>query len=459
MVFSSVTFIFFFLPIVLIIDKLLASRKTSRNLLLIFSSLFFYLWGEGTGVLLLLVIALINFSIGYKLYSCSNITWKNVLLTLGILLNLILLFYFKYFSWLMSELGSLFPSLFGSVKIEVALPLGISFFVFHAISYLVDTYKGIVKKHGPLDFFTYFFMFPHLIAGPIVRFSSVQFDIQNRVKNYDLFVYGAFRFILGVNKKILIANSVAPIADICFSTNNLSATDAWLGVLAYTIQIYFDFSGYSDMAIGLAAMFGIQFKENFSAPYRCTSIKDFWRKWHISLSTWFRDYLYIPLGGSRCSKLLTYRNLLAVFILCGLWHGAEWTFVIWGLFHGCLLIFERLGLQKLLVKLPYVCQRIYSIFFIIIGWVFFRSDNMKQALSYLDNMFCLNITPVLSFGIFNLVALILGLLICSTQWSKFLKIEHCNSKNPIALVNIPLFCLSLLVLYSNSRNPFIYFNF
>ena len=213
------------------------------------------------------------------------------------------------------------------------------------------------------------------------------------------------------------------------------------------------------MAIGLAAMFGIQFKENFSAPYTCTSIKDFWRKWHISLSTWFRDYLYIPLGGSRCSKLLTYRNLLAVFILCGLWHGAEWTFVIWGLFHGCLLIFERLGLQKLLVKLPYVCQRIYSIFFIIIGWVFFRSDNMKQALSYLDNMFCLNITPVLSFGIFNLVALILGLLICSTQWSKFLKIEHCNSKNPIALVNIPLFCLSLLVLYSNSRNPFIYFNF
>lgn len=459
MVFTSVTFIFFFLPIVLIIDKLLTYKKTPRNLLLVFSSLFFYLWGEGTGVFLLLIIAIINFLIGYKLYSCSNFTWKNVLLTLGVLLNLTLLFFFKYFSWLMAELSHFFPSLHDSIKIEVALPLGISFFVFHAISYLVDTHKGIIKKHTSLDFFTYFFMFPHLIAGPIVRFSNVQFDIQNRIKNYDLFVYGVFRFILGVNKKILIANSVAPIADICFSTTDISATDAWLGVLAYTVQIYFDFSGYSDMAIGLAAMFGIRFKENFASPYICTSIKDFWRRWHISLSTWFRDYLYIPLGGSRCSKLLTYRNLLIVFILCGLWHGAEWTFVIWGLFHGSLLIFERLGLSKLLVKLPYVFQRIYSIFFIIIGWVFFRSDTLPQALSYLDHMFCFDLTPVLSFGIINLIALISGLLICSIPWSKFLAIEHCDSKNPVALVNVPLFFVSLLVLYSNSRNPFIYFNF
>lgn len=352
----------------------------------------------------------------------------------------------------------------GGLK-EHALPLGISFFVFHAISYLVDSYRGIVKTHSWQDFATYFFMFPHLVAGPIVRFEMVRSDIQNRSFHWELFSYGVFRFILGVNKKILIANSVAPLADIAFFSHDptLSTCDAWIGILAYSIQIYFDFSGYSDMAIGLAAMIGIRFAENFQSPYQSHSIKEFWRRWHISLSTWFRDYLYIPLGGSRCSQLVTYSNLVIVFVLCGLWHGAQFTFLVWGLFHGALLIFERIYGDKIFGRTHPIVSRAYCLFMILIGWVFFRSVDLTQAFNYLSCMFDWNTSDGTVFvgSVTNIFALIVGTVIALFGKRYFEYGSENYKRYPICVfgVNICLFFVSMMILYTNSRNPFIYFNF
>ena len=479
MVFSSATFLFFFLPLYLALDRVLGGK--ARNYWFIFASLIFYIWGETTGVFLLVALCVINFLLGSYLSKISskpaqdgapelvgggklllNLSPKSVLI-LGIALNLGVLFYFKYLAWILSELSAL--PFFPNIEIRAhALPLGISFFTFHAISYLVDIYKGKVKAHTATDFATYFLMFPHLVAGPIVRFEDVRESIQTRVRNNDLFLWGAFRFILGINKKVLIANFVAPIADIAFSpAASPSFTDAWLGILAYTVQIYFDFSGYSDMAIGLAAMAGIRLKENFNAPYKSGSIKEFWRRWHISLSSWLRDYLYFPLGGSRTPKVwMTYRNLLIVFLLCGLWHGAQFTFVVWGLFHGALLIAERMRFGAIIASLPASLQRCYCFFAVAIGWVFFRAIDIPSALQYLAALFNPT-TFTAAFSIaapVNLAALIAGLVIAlfaPTAGTDFQDTKA--SPGFIAYGNLVLFAVSLAVLYTNTRNPFIYFNF
>jgi alginate O-acetyltransferase complex protein AlgI len=335
---------------------------------------------------------------------------------------------------------------------------------------LVDIYKGIVKTHSAEDFLTYFFMFPHLVAGPIVRFEGVREDLQARKHegggvDKALFSYGVFRFVLGVNKKVLIANSVAPLADLAFYswTPSLGAIDAWIGALAYTVQIYFDFSGYSDMAIGLAAMMGVRFDENFRAPYKSDSIKEFWRRWHISLSSWLRDYLYFPLGGSRCSKICTYRNLLTVFILCGLWHGAQFTFLAWGLFHGGLLILERTKFGTHLSSWPACVRRCYCMFMVVIGWVLFRAESITQAFAYISCMFDLTnlTTTFVSAGWINLSALLIGLIAAMTTKEYFIYRKDNASHYPIWLfvVNLILFFVSIAVLYTSNRNPFIYFNF
>ena len=474
MVFSSASFLFFFLPLYLVFDRILKGK--GRNYWLILMSLVFYIWGETTGVLLLLALCAVNFGLG-KLLSEDGLKAlkENKLLALGgatpsrkcvliggIALNLAVLFYFKYLAWILAELSAL--PFFPEVHIRAhALPLGISFFTFHAISYLVDIYTSRVKSHTATDFATYFLMFPHLVAGPIVRFEDVRESIQHRERDTDLFVWGVFRFILGINKKVLIANFVAPIADITFNpvvTPNF--VDAWLGVLAYTIQIYFDFSGYSDMAIGLAAMAGIRLKENFNAPYKSGSIKEFWRRWHISLSSWLRDYLYFPLGGSRTPKLwMTYRNLLIVFLLCGLWHGAQFTFVIWGLFHGALLILERRRFGQWLSSLPVVFQRMYCLLAVMVGWVFFRATDVPGAIHYLGalcNPFTMCapefISPV------SALALVVGIGIALFARSAATDFKDWKSTPAvIAFGNLALFVVSLAVLYTNTRNPFIYFNF
>lgn len=472
MVFSSISFIFLFLPFFLFLDRVV--KGSLRNFLLIAASLLFYIWGEGYGVVLLVVLSIINLGFGKLLtiyeHSKAKVDVRKFVLFVGVSVNLGILLYYKYLFWIVSELSSIIPYMQNIHVKEHALPLGISFFTFHAISYLVDIYKGIVKTHSSEDFLTYFFMFPHLVAGPIVRFEGVRENLQARKEegsciDKTLFSYGVFRFVLGVNKKVLIANSVAPLADLAFYSWNpsLGAIDAWIGALAYTVQIYFDFSGYSDMAIGLAAMMGVRFDENFRAPYKSDSIKEFWRRWHISLSSWLRDYLYFPLGGSRCSKICTYRNLLTVFILCGLWHGAQFTFLAWGLFHGGLLILERTKFGALLSSWPSCARRCYCMLMVVIGWVLFRAENLSQAIAYIGCMFDLtNLTTTFATaGWINLSALVIGLITAVTTKEYFTYQKENARHYPIWLfvANLMLFFVSIAVLYTSNRNPFIYFNF
>lgn len=491
MVFSSAVFIFFFLPLFLFLNS--SIKKQFQLTLLIFSSLLFYIWGEGYGVFILLSLALANYLIAIiirngkselPLSSSTNAKSKPVVrnlerlkffsnpkfwLFVGVTLNLAFLFYYKYLTWLLYELEKLFPlksllPLANSIPSSIALPLGISFFCFHGISYLVDTYKGIIGNHSTEDFFAYFFMFPHLVAGPIVRFESIRKDLQNRSVDFSLFIKGLLRFIVGVNKKVLIANSVAPIADIAFfsSSASISTADAWIGALAYSLQIYFDFSGYSDMAIGLAAMMGIKFDENFMSPYKSHSIKEFWRRWHISLSSWLRDYLFIPLGGSRCSSLINYRNLLIVFICCGFWHGAEFTFVLWGIYHGFLLIIEKTKFGTYLQSIPTFLSRIYCLLAVTIGWVLFRALDLTHAMNYLHSMFnFLNpVTSSLNLGVINILAMFIGALIAifGLNYVELMKSSQ-KTKTVFGLFNLLFFILSLTILYTDNRNPFIYFNF
>lgn len=469
MVFASLPFIFFILPLFLTLDFLSQKKNLIRNFFIILVSLFFYVFDGGTHSLkILLAYGVLNFFLGYILeyVKSKNHILKNLTLILFVAINLLALVFYKYSFWLVNLLND-----YGIADNITAkpqnLPLGISFFTFHAISYLIDISRGELNgKSNVVNFLTYFFMFPHLIAGPIVRYKQVKDDLVERTYDQSLFSYGLYRFILGVNKKILIANSVAPIANMAFTYHvaSISTADAWLGAVAYMIQIYFDFSAYSDMAIGLAAMAGFRFSENFNQPYLSTSIKDFWRRWHISLSSWLRDYVYIPLGGSRVPTYRIYFNLITVFFLCGLWHGANMTFVIWGLYNGLFLILERLFLGALLSRVPKLITHLYAVFVVLIGWVFFRADSLSQAFDYLSVMFGLSNLDkeiICQAQLLNYIALVVGCIIV------FLKLKTFNSSNTQEVVthniayfvNFVLIFVSVLVLYFGAQNPFIYFNF
>lgn len=469
MVFASLPFVFFILPLFLTLDFLSQKKNLIRNIFIILVSLFFYVFDGGTHSLkILLAYGVLNFFFGYILeyVKSKNHILKNLTLILFVAINLLALVFFKYSFWLVNLLHDKGIADNITAKPQI-LPLGISFFTFHAISYLIDISRGELNgKSNVVNFLTYFFMFPHLIAGPIVRYKQVKDDLVNRTYDQSLFSYGLYRFILGVNKKILIANSVAPIANMAFTYHvaSISTADAWLGAVAYMIQIYFDFSAYSDMAIGLAAMAGFRFSENFNQPYLSTSIKDFWRRWHISLSSWLRDYVYIPLGGSRVPTYRIYVNLITVFFLCGLWHGANMTFVIWGLYNGLFLILERLFLSDLLARVPKLITHLYAIFVVLIGWVFFRADSLSQAFEYLSVMFGLynlDKESICQAQLLNYIALVVGCIIV------FLKLKSFNSSNThetvthnyAYFVNFILIFVSVLVLYFGAQNPFIYFNF
>lgn len=469
MVFASLPFIFFILPLFLTLDFLSQKKNLIRNFFIILVSLFFYVFDGGTHSLkILLAYGVLNFFFGYILeyVKSKNHILKNLTLILFVAINLLALVFYKYSFWLVNLLHDKGIADNITAKPQI-LPLGISFFTFHAISYLIDISRGELNgKSNVVNFLTYFFMFPHLIAGPIVRYKQVKDDLVNRTYDQSLFSYGLYRFILGVNKKILIANSVAPIANMAFTYHvaSISTADAWLGAVAYMIQIYFDFSAYSDMAIGLAAMAGFRFSENFNQPYLSTSIKDFWRRWHISLSSWLRDYVYIPLGGSRVPTYRIYVNLITVFFLCGLWHGANMTFVIWGLYNGLFLILERLFLGDLLARVPKLITHLYAIFVVLIGWVFFRADSLSQAFEYLSVMFGLSNLDkesICQAQLLNYIALVVGCIIV------FLKLKSFNSSNTqeavthnyTYFVNFVLIFVSVLVLYFGAQNPFIYFNF
>lgn len=393
MSFISLTFLYLFLPITLVAYYLLPrlfalprnAKTTVLNLFLFAISIFVYAWGETFLVGVLLLSLVVNYC--QALWADARFQ-KNkslrVVVACTVLFNLGLLFFFKYSEFVGTMISDVLKH-FGGEGFDVSkqhLPLGISFFSFQAMSYVIDVCRREVpSERSLLRFGVYVFLFPHLFAGPIVRYRDLAGQLGERTVSLDSFAGGLRRFIIGLSKKLLIAEPLAEVADAVFAVphGQLSASAAWLGVACFTLRIYFDFSGYSDMAIGLAKLFGFTFQENFNYPYIAASITDFWRRWHISLSSWFRDYVYIPLGGSRAGAWRTYRNLMIVFLLCGLWHGANWTFILWGIWHGAFLIFERLGLGRMMNALGAVPKHTYTLIVVMLGWVLFRAETLAQA--------------------------------------------------------------------------------
>ena len=473
MLFTSPFFLFVFLPMVLLF-YVIAPKKTKNGFLLAVS-LFFYTWGEKELVLLLITSAIIDYSCGLII----NYGKKKLGLCISIIFNVSILIYFKYSNFVFSNLVELLES-FNLSTINanyfstIALPLGISFYTFQTMSYTIDVYRGHVKANKNfIEFATYVSLFPQLVAGPIVRYSEIKHELKNRKITIPLFYEGIERFIIGLSKKMIIANHCAFLADGMFALNNgeLSTLSAWLGVIAYSLQIYFDFSGYSDMAIGLGKMLGFNFPENFNLPYISKSIREFWRRWHITLSNWFRDYVYISLGGNRSGNFRTYINLVIVFSITGLWHGANWTFLIWGLWHGSFIIFERLGLKSALLKLPSFFSHLYVIFVTMIAWVFFRSDTIIDAFAYIKALFNSSISTNFEHLNFYLtkeviIALVLGILF-SVPITDFIKkyLKTLFSNNTSVLLTLKsisllfLFTLDYLYIVTGSYNPFIYFRF
>ena len=463
MVFSSLVFLWLFLPIV--IGTYFLAQEKYRNLLLLIASLFFYAWGEPIYVLVMIFSILINYVCGQLIGGDSA---KNKMaLVIGVIINLSLLGVFKYSGFIIENINAL-TGLQLVVK-PLALPIGISFYTFQSISYLVDIYRGVCQPQKNLVKMGLFIsFFPQLIAGPILKYYNIAEQIDNRKTTWTSANEGAQRFIIGLGKKVIIANILAKTADEIFALNmaDMSTMDAWLGIIAYTFQIYFDFSGYSDMAIGLGKIFGFRINENFNYPYLATSIQDFWRRWHISLSTWFKEYLYIPLGGNRAGKLKTYRNLLIVFFMTGLWHGASWNFVVWGMWHGFFIVAEKIiPIEKILYCR--LLQMVYTMLVVICGWVLFRAETLTQALAYWHKMFIPakmeTITPF--WGREFQLALVLAILSCgiiSVLYRKFSE-RFKIGDNILALIK-PICCigilyLSIILLASNTYNPFIYFRF
>ena len=389
MVFSSPLFLFLFLPLVLACAALPGLKW--RNGVLLGFSVLFYAWGELAFVFLMLGSTLLNYWLGLWVDGQSDAAARRRAVALAVTLNIGTLAFFKYANFAVANCNVVLHGLgWGQIRWhQVRLPIGISFFTFHALSYVLDTYRRKAPAaRNPLDVALYIFFFPQLIAGPILRWSAIAPQIAQRVVSRQRFAEGARRFVGGLAKKTLIANVVAVPADQIFGlpSAELHPSLAWLGSLCYLLQIYFDFSGYSDMAVGLGKMFGFEFLENFDFPYISQSVQEFWRRWHISLSTWFRDYLYIPLGGSRAGRGRTYLNLVIVFFLCGLWHGASWTFVAWGLYHGLFLVLERAGFGERLAKLPRPLRHSYTLLVVIAGWVLFRAGSFGQALAFWKNL-------------------------------------------------------------------------
>ncbi len=460
MVFASPVFLFIFMPVTLALYW--AAPVRWRNALLLAASLLFYAWGEPVYVLLML------FSIGanYLLALAIDRRRSRGLLVAAVALNLGMLGAFKYsnlaVSSLNAALGLQLP------EPGLALPVGISFYTFQILSYVIDVWRGSVPVQRSLvKFGAYVTMFPQLIAGPIVRYADVAAQLDHRELRPENMAAGARRFCVGLAKKAVIANLAAELADTAFgmSATSLHWSGAWLGAAAYAIQIYFDFSGYSDMAIGLGAMLGFRFNENFDYPYISRSVREFWRRWHISLSSWFRDYLYIPLGGSRRGTLRTYRNLLIVFALCGLWHGASWNFAVWGLYHGLFLVLERQrGVRKMLDRLPAPLGWAYAMAAVAVGWVFFRADTLGAAVAYLGAMFGgSGATTALDLVTRRaLPALVLGALgsLPILPWLKRTRLANSvPGEATSSLACLALLLISMAMLAGGTYNPFIYFRF
>ena len=470
MVFSSVPFLFYFLPLFLGLYWAAPGIK-AKNLVLLGASLLFYAWGEPWFVLVL------SGQIAFNYWAALAIGTRKdharaTATAVSVALNLLLLGLFKYADFFIATLNVALPSEIGPLSLPgLALPLGISFFTFHSISYLIDVHRRQVAPNAnPVELAVYIAMFPQLVAGPIIRYHTIAHLLARRRATRGRASAGMRIFIIGLAQKVLIADEVARIAEAVFDhVARPSALEAWLGLVAYTVQIYFDFLGYSNMAIGLGCVLGFLFPRNFRLPYTATSIADFWRRWHISLSQWLRDYLYIPLGGSRGSAAETYRNLWLVFLLCGLWHGANWTFVIWGAHHGFFLIAERAGLAPLLRRSSVFVARAYALVAVMSGWVWFRAHDLAHALTMFESLVGRNGWDRLSFETHivlfptTLIALLIGIVLSIADWRALWSSAWRKYRVAVPLADTArtalLLALSMLSVAAGSYSPFLYFRF
>ena len=462
MVFTSISFIYYFLPLLLICYFVVP--KKFRNIILLMFSVLFYFYGEPKYILLMLIEVLISYVVGLLIDKYKS---KNILI-IGIFIHVLLFGIFKYFNFVIINVNNLFHSNLN--LLNVVLPIGISFYTFQIISYEIDVYnKKVNVQSNILKYFLYVFLFPQLIAGPIVRYQDVNNEIDNRNVTFEMFANGLRRFIIGLSKKVIIANNLGELCNIYLNLGDKSVLFTWIFAISYMLQIYFDFSGYSDIAIGLGKMLGFNFPENFNYPYMAKSITDFWRRWHMTLSSWFRDYVYIPLGGNKKGVLKQIRNILIVWSLTGLWHGASWNFIVWGLYFGILLILEKFILKKYFSNVPKFIKGIYTLFLVMISFVIFQGDSLSSAFNIIKGLFGLNgelfITNVTLYYLKGYVLFIVLGVISSTNYVKNLVIKISNGKGK-KIINIlePIYLLILLIivtmyLIDSSYNPFLYFRF
>ena len=462
MVFTSISFIYYFLPLLLICYFVVP--KKFRNIILLMFSVLFYFYGEPKYILLMLIEVLISYVVGLLIDKYKN---KNILI-IGIFIHVLLFGIFKYFNFVIINVNNLFHSNLN--LLNVVLPIGISFYTFQIISYEIDVYnKKVNVQSNILKYFLYVFLFPQLIAGPIVRYQDVNNEIDNRNVTFEMFARGVRRFIIGLSKKVIIANNLGELCNIYLNLGDKSVLFTWIFAISYMLQIYFDFSGYSDIAIGLGKMLGFNFPENFNYPYMAKSITDFWRRWHMTLSSWFRDYVYIPLGGNKKGVLKQIRNILIVWSLTGLWHGASWNFIVWGLYFGILLILEKFILKKYFSNVPKFIKGIYTLFLVMISFVIFQGDNLSNDFNIIKGLFGLNgelfINNVTLYYLKGYVLFIVLGVISSTNYVKNLVIKISNGKGK-KIINIlePIYLLILLIivtmyLIDSSYNPFLYFRF
>ncbi len=472
MVFSSFTFLLIFFPCT-VLGYYLINPKF-KNIFLLMTSIIFYTWGEPKFILVMLLSILVNYLLGLavdKFREYYNISI--VILLLMIVWNVGIFFIYKYLDFAITNINTVFRSNIPLYKIS--LPIGISFFTFQAMSYVIDVYRGNGQvQKNPLNVALYLTFFPQLIAGPIVRYETIAKEINNRCETLQDFTDGLKRFIIGIGKKCIISNTVAILADSAFETQTISLTVmlAWAGAISYTLQIYFDFSGYSDMAIGLGKMFGFHFNENFNYPYCSSSISEFWRRWHISLGSWFRDYVYIPLGGSRVkTKFRLIFNLFITWMLTGIWHGASWNFILWGFMYFILLTFEKLTqiTKRLIYTWQKVLYRIFTLLCVIVGWVIFRTTSLSTAFYYLAAMFGLNKNKLASNINMNLISQyiiigIVGMILCVPLGKKLKSKIQTNTSTFIFDIVSKVFLLAILIcsmafIAGSKYDPFIYFNF
>ena len=470
MLFSSITFLFIFLPLTLLLYYLVPVRM--KNYVMLAASLIFYAWGEPVYIILMILSIILNYFCGQDIYEKrDNARAMKMSLMFGVVMNLLILGFFKYYGLLMDTINAILP-----IDIPyrmLALPIGISFYTFQAMSYLIDVYRKEVKPQENILYFAlYISMFPQLIAGPIVRYIDIEEQLKERSINTTKFGEGAMYFIRGLAKKVVLANTFGSVYEqvAAMQMGSFSTLTAWVGAIAYAFQIYFDFGGYSDMAIGLGKMFGFEFLPNFNYPYIAKSITDFWRRWHISLSTWFREYVYIPLGGNRCTPSRHILNLLIVWMLTGLWHGAQWNFMFWGLYYGVILILEKYLWGSKIEKLPSAVQHIYAFVLVLFGWVFFFSPTLGYAGQYLKVMFGIGAKGIFDkqgfFMIFtNWLLIVIAILASAPRGYKLLKkITGCWQSEEVrsivtCAVYIAMFLLCIAFLVTETYNPFLYFRF